>query len=139
MDYRYITYPMTQPENIFLTDNRRNVLEGESDWSQKAIINEKGRIRTRADAALEELIEVAESPHVDNTQTFDPDDLFRFLQAVLTPDPEHVESGGLVGGADIDDDVPEDAQADVSDDFRHYRDHVQVQLAKLVIEDPTRD
>lgn len=75
--------------NIFLTEKRRKVLNGESEWSEESIDNEKSRIRTRSRTALDELIEVAYSPEIDNSDIFDPKKL-RELITILTRGP-----GGL--------------------------------------------
>jgi len=127
---------MTKPENIFLTDNRRNVLEGTSEWSEKSIINEKARIKNRASLALEELTEVAESDKIDHTDAFDPDDVFRLLSALLTGlHSEHIETSGVVEDATRDDvdDLPDDPQADFSDEFENYQNELRTHLARLVL------
>lgn len=113
---------MTDRKNIFLTENRREVLEGTSDWEQASIQNEKSRIKNRAGDALEELIEVAESPHIDHTDALDPDDVFRLLRALLTPMHRLDEmDGGLIG------------REDYPDDFQPYHDRLRMQMAKLAL------
>jgi hypothetical protein len=80
--------PMTN-DNVFLTENRRDVLRGESDWTDDSIRNEKSRIRTRARTALDELIQVAQSEEIDNEDVFEPEKML-VLVATLTKGP-----GGL--------------------------------------------
>lgn len=102
-------------EKIFLTDSRRDVLEGNAnDLTEQSLRNAKSRIRVRSRLALEELTEVAESPEIENREVFDPDDVFLFLRALLLPD-EYVP---------IDGEPPED--------YQEYRDRLHVQLDKLL-------
>jgi hypothetical protein len=79
-------------ENAFLTDARREVLEGTSDREGSSLSVEKSRIRKRAKLALQELIEVANSSEIENESVFDTqqvhlllDALFRDGQPRLTP------------------------------------------------------
>jgi len=64
--------------------------------------------------ALHELTEVAQSPEIDNTDVFDPDDVFWFLSALLTPDEF----------------VPPTEKP--PEDFQEYRDRLHVQMDKLL-------
>jgi len=71
-------------KNIFLTDSRRDVLEGNADHlSDDSLINAKSRIRTRARLALDELIEVAASPAIDNESVFEPDEVYTLISILL--------------------------------------------------------
>lgn len=113
---------MTDRKNIFLTENRRDVLEGTSDWEQASIQNEKSRIKNRAGNALEELIEVAESPHIDHTDALHPDDVFRLLRALLSASHRLDEMGtGPITAKDY------------PDDLQPYHDRLRMQLAKLAL------
>jgi len=76
---------MTQRENIFLTENRRDVLNQESDWSDSAIANERTRINNRTKLALEELAEVAQSPAIDNEKAFPPELVAELFDALFVP------------------------------------------------------
>jgi len=87
--------------NIFLTETRREVLAGESDYTEKTLANEQSRIRTRARAALGELIEVARSKEIENRSVFEPGEVGTLLFWILD-DPalmpgEGAMTGGLVG------------------------------------------
>lgn len=73
-------------DNIFLTENRRDVLNGESDWSVQSVRNERSRIKNLARLALAELIEVAESPEIDNADVFEPDDVARLVDSLMAPE-----------------------------------------------------
>jgi len=79
---------MTKPENTFLTENRRDVLKGTSEWTDRAINNEKSRIRKRATLAMDELIEVAASPEIDNESIdgFHQDTVARLIHALMMPE-----------------------------------------------------
>lgn len=70
-------------ENLFLTEPRREILEGSTDWADSSIANEKSRIRARARLALAELIEVAESDEIDNADIFESGDIFDLLEALF--------------------------------------------------------
>lgn len=58
-------------EKVFLTDERRAVLEGSYDGSVNTERTHKSRIRKKTQLALRELIEVAQSPVIDNSEVFD--------------------------------------------------------------------
>jgi hypothetical protein len=73
-------------EKIFLTENRRDVLNSESDWSTQAIRNERSRIKNLARIALTELIEVAESSEIENADIFEPDDVARLIDSLMAPE-----------------------------------------------------
>lgn len=105
----------------FLTDRRREFLSGDYDLDDSKDRQLKRRTVNDAQAALAELIEVAQSPHLDNTEVFDPDELGQLVQALLLPDPQHVSSGGLVEATD--DDLP---TATTSEEFQQFRDRLYV-------------
>lgn len=77
-------------DNIFLTENRRDVLAGTSDWSTQSVRNERSRIKRHARLALAELIEVAESPEIDNADIFDPDQVANLIDAMIAPEHEPI-------------------------------------------------
>ena len=118
----------SKPENVFLTENRRDVLNAESEWSEASVKNEKSRIKNRATLALDELIEVAESPVIDNTDVFDTEKVARLIHALLTPDVVHTEGGGLYPGTE---DLPDELTVTVSDEYQQYQDRLYV-----VLDDP---
>lgn len=112
-------------ENAFLTDRRREFLEGDYDLDTSADRHLKRRLENSANLALSELIEVAESPYIDNTEVFDPETVNRLITALLIPDLNQYEGGGLVG-PNVDPDDP--ATVDLSEEFQHYRDRLYVVL-----------
>jgi hypothetical protein len=79
---------MTKPENIFLTDKRREVLQGTSDWEDASVANEKSRIKNRARLATAELIDVANSPHIENRKALPPEQVGELIESVVTPRTE---------------------------------------------------
>jgi hypothetical protein len=115
-------------DRVLLTEQRENVLNGEYDGSDAALRNQKSRLRTSSQTALQELTQVAESHELDHTEIFDPDDVFRLLRALLLPKSMHFPDGELPGGL-----VHEH---ETTDEWEAYRSRLQVQLAKLVINDP---
>lgn len=120
--------------NAFLTDRRREFLDGDYDLDNPADRQIKHQIKKDAQAAIEELTEVAESPHIDTTEVFDPDDVFFLLRAIMGPDPKHTEGGGVFGGRNHEEYQEEnpDVALDVDDDFLAYQDRLYVQLDKLM-------
>lgn len=72
-------------EKVFLTDQRRAVLEGEYDGNEDTLRSHKSKIRERARTALEELREVAESPHIDNDDVFKTGELAGLIHGLMAP------------------------------------------------------
>lgn len=111
-------------EKVLLTDSRREYLNGEFDGTDTAARKHRSRITNRTEIALEELVEIAESPEIDNTDVFDPDDVFRLLRALLTPDRDRLVDdapGGLTTNREMGD-----------QDFNEYADRLYVQLDKFL-------
>jgi hypothetical protein len=72
-------------DRVFLTEKRRDVLNGEYEGSPDALRNQKSRLRKSARTALEELIAVANSEEIENGEVFHPNDLARLVHALMTP------------------------------------------------------
>jgi len=70
-------------KRVFLTETRRDVLNGEFEGPDATKRSHKSRIRTRARMALQELIEVAASPEIDNADIFEPDDVTDLTEALI--------------------------------------------------------
>lgn len=87
-------------EKVFLTDSRREVLNGEYDGADNVRRTHKTRIRSKSRTALSELIDVATSPEIDNSDVFEPEQIRVLLTTLL------VGSGGFE-----DDDMPTYMQA----------------------------
>ncbi|MBX0306065.1 hypothetical protein [Haloarcula salinisoli] len=115
-------------ENAFLTDRRRDYLAGEYDGSDSAERHLKYSLRESSELALSELVEVAESPLIDNTEVFDPDEVFRLLRALLSPRQEDLEPDEFVTIVE-----PEK----YGDEFVAYADALYVQMDKVM--KPYRD
>lgn len=116
------------PDRAFLTDRRREFLEGDYDLDKAKDRQLKKRIKDDSSSALRELIEVAESPHIDTREVFDTDDVFRLLRALLTPNQEDLDSDEFVN-------IPTPEK--YSDEYRAYCDRLYVQMDKLM--HPYRD
>jgi hypothetical protein len=113
--------------NAFLTDRRREFLEGDYDLDTSKDRQLKHRIKSDAKAAIEELAEVARSGHIDSTEIFEPDELAELFAAIFVPDPQHVEGGGLV--YDQRGEQPDHpTTADVSDEYQQYCDRLYVAM-----------
>ena len=121
-------------DNIFLTENRRDVLAGESDFSKKSLTNEKSRVRTRARTAVDELIEVAQSTEVENRSVFDAEQIGTLLYWILNDPAMMGQPGGLIG---TDDEPPEGVDADhytkIPDGLQQYRHEVHSEAAQELL------
>lgn len=76
---------MPNIDNLFLTDARRAVLKGEYDGRDSNERTHRSNIRHRSQLALNELIEVAQSPHIDNQETLPPEQVGKLLRTLYTP------------------------------------------------------
>jgi len=74
---------MARPDNVFLTDDRQDVLNGDWEGLGSTRRSHLSNIRHRTRLALRELREVANSEEIDNAKVFDPDDLRALLEALL--------------------------------------------------------
>jgi hypothetical protein len=118
------------PDRVILTEKREELLTGRYDGSDAARRNQKSRLRKSAQTALEELTMIAQSPHIDHSEVFDPDDVFQLLRALLAPDQEHLEAGDLTN-----DDFTHIVTRDkYTDEFAAYSDRLQLQMSKLILE-----
>lgn len=70
-------------EKVFLTDERRAVLRGRYDGSDSNLRTHKSRIRKKARIALDELMEVAGSPAIDNEDVFDTEEVYTLISILL--------------------------------------------------------
>ena len=68
---------MTQ--NVFLTDERRAIINEASDLEGQVLANEKRRIREDAKHALLELEEIAQSSEIQNRSVFPPELIGRLV------------------------------------------------------------
>ena len=122
---------MGDEPSAFLTETRRAVLEGNYTGQENTYRTHKARIRARSQAALEELVEVAQSPYIDNTEAFDTENIAMLIHALFVPDFGHIEGGGLVTDprADTDDDTNYPT-ASYEEDYQEFRDRLYVALDK---------
>lgn len=116
------------PDYAFLTPRKREIVDGadadELEIDEATWYNHRAGAKNQARQALEELTMIAESQHIDHTDVFDPDDVFRFLRALLTADATHHYAT---------DEVPTMVTDDVlDDDFLAYRDRLYVQMDKFL-------
>jgi hypothetical protein len=130
-------------DDLFLTENRRDVLGGTSEWSAASITTEKSRIRSKAGAALAELIEVAQSTEIENRSVFDPEEVGTLLYWILN-DPALFpveQRGGLIGTADDPPEgVSEEAYTKIPNSLQQYRREIHSEAAQelLRIDHPER-
>jgi len=72
-------------DRVLLTEKREQVLNGEYEGSNDALRNQKSRLRQSARTALDELIQVAASPEIENAEVFEPNEVARLLDALMVP------------------------------------------------------
>jgi hypothetical protein len=120
---------------VFLTDERRDVLNFDYDGADSTERAHRTNIRARAHTALQELIEVAESPAINHAKemqstgehVFPPEDVRRLLVALLTPNYQNLEPGD----DDPDDFVTFVSEEKYTDEFARFSDQLQKELAQL--------
>jgi hypothetical protein len=105
----------------FLTEKRRDVLNGEFDGSDSSERTHKSLIRTRAKTALNELIAVADSGTIDNADVFDADQIYTLL-AVLTTGRD------TFGTSDPDDPHYREVDPDYRNDILRAMDRVRLEI-----------
>lgn len=88
---------------VFLTEKRREVLNGTYNGEDSTRRYHETMIRARCLVAVEELIEVARSPYIDNWDAFNAETLGTLIDLLV------YGTGGLSG--DLDDDLPDQAEA----------------------------
>jgi hypothetical protein len=66
-------------QNVFLTDERRAIINDASDLEGQMLANEKRRIREDAKHALLELEEIAQSSEIQNRSVFPPELIGRLV------------------------------------------------------------
>jgi hypothetical protein len=115
-------------DRVLLTDTRKDLLEGDYDSSNPTHRNRKHRLKESSKTALDELIQIAQSPIIDNTEIFETEQVARLTRALLTPDVVHTEGGGLWPGTE---DLPDELTVTVSDEYQQYQDRLYV-----VLDDP---
>lgn len=128
-------------KNIFLSESRRNILDGSTDWAENSVTTEKSRIRGNAKTALDELTEIAQSPEIENRSVFDPEEIGTLLYWILNDPAEMGEFGGLVGTSDEPPEgVPKEAYTKVPEDLQQYRREVHSETAQelLRIDNPSQ-
>lgn len=108
---------MSNPDT-FLTDERRAVLRGEYEGSENVERTHKSRIRERARSALNELQDVADSPHISNHDVFEPKEVGNLLFYILRDPGHYGPDPGLT------EEPPEEV--------KQYRDAVLAQLFKQI-------
>jgi len=72
-------------DRALLTDKREKVLNGEYEGKDAALRNQKSRLRDSARTALNELIAVAASPEIENSEVFAPNNVARLIDALMVP------------------------------------------------------
>jgi hypothetical protein len=130
-------------EDLFLTENRRDVLDGSTNWADGSVTTEKSRIRGKTKTAISELIEVAQSTEIENRSVFDPEQIGTLLYWILN-DPALFpieQRGGLIGTADEPPEgVSEEAYTKIPEDLQQYQREIHSEAAQelLRIDHPER-
>lgn len=72
-------------DRVMLTDAREQVLNDEYDGSDAALRKQKSRLRNSTHTVLDELTEIAQSPHIDNSKAFPPEKVGELIEALFVP------------------------------------------------------
>lgn len=70
---------------VLLTDARNQILEGEYDKENATHRKRKSRFRESTRTVLSELREIAQNPHIDNSEALPPDQVAALIEALLVP------------------------------------------------------
>lgn len=81
---------MSNDTPVFLTPERQSVLEGTYEGRANTERTHKSRIRSRARRAIEELIAVAASPEIENSDVFEPDELAQLVATIISPPSKEI-------------------------------------------------
>lgn len=111
-------------EHAFLSDRRRSIVRGETaeemGIADATYRQHRAAVKQQARTAMNELLEVATSPEIDNADVFEPDAVRNLVTALLAG------SGGLEG-----DDVPPTVRA--WDPDPDYANRVYVAVNKAMM------
>jgi hypothetical protein len=120
--------------DTFLTESRREVLAGEWDGEPSTERTKKSQIRTRARAAVGELIEVADSPVIENNDVFEPEEVGRLLAAILNDPSQMPTAGGLIVEDAEATDAPDDVVTEMPESLREYRQRVAGEASRPIMD-----
>jgi len=126
-------------ESVLLTDRRKDLLEGEYDKDDPSDRMVLSRFQRSTETAVDELIQIAENPHVDHSEMIQREQVVKLLRAILTPPPEHVNSGGLIRIKHEDEPPKDPPQAELSEEFQQYQDGILADISQLIIEERYND
>jgi hypothetical protein len=115
-------------DRVILTEKREQLLTGRYEGKDVARRNQKSRLRKSAQTAIQELTMIARSPHIDNTEVFDADDMGQLLEAILRPDQQHLEPGE----ADPDDFTMFVSPEKYTDEFENHHNAHLARLGRIV-------
>jgi hypothetical protein len=81
-------------KRVLITKGRAEILEN-YDSKNSTHRTRKYRLQKSTKTVLDELIEIAQSPNIDNTEVFDPNQIDRLISTLvgaygLWPDPDHL-------------------------------------------------
>jgi len=76
------------PDRVILTERRKELLQGDYDSENSADRMALLRLRNSTQTNLEELIQIAQSPHVNNSETLPAEKVGQLLQALYIPTVE---------------------------------------------------
>jgi hypothetical protein len=120
--------------DTFLTESRREVLAGEWDGEPSTERTKKSQIRTRARAAVGELIEVADSPVIENNDVFEPEEVGRLLAAILNDPSQMPTAGGLIVEDAEESEAPDDVVTEMPESLRQYRQRVAGEASRPILD-----
>lgn len=108
---------------VILTDQREKMLEEGTEQGDTADKMRMYRLKNSSTTALKELIQIAQSPHVDQTEIFDPETVNRLLIALLSPSLDHYTTGTI---------PTIETDEKITDEFQNYRNSLYVEIDQFL-------
>ena len=70
---------------VILTEKRNELLNGNYDMSDSTDRAAKHRLKTSSQSAIDDLIKIAQSPHIDNSEALPPEKIGELIEALYIP------------------------------------------------------
>lgn len=108
-------------DDVLLNETRREILT-DYDKENSTHRSRKSRLKKSTDTVLGELIEIAQSPEIDNTDFFDPESVATLVYW-LGNDPHHVDATAPAEGGQVPGGLME-----FSDELETYRTRLYFEI-----------
>lgn len=123
-------------ETVILTEKRQQFLENEYEGTDSARATMKSRLKSRSKIGFDDLVKVAQSDQIDNSDVFDPDAVASLFAALMIdPAQMDLDRGGLRVGEnyDVPADVDDSIVSEYSEELREYRRELIERVSPVVV------